>query len=52
MKKSIAMIEFTKIAVGIQTADIMLDAADIELLETKYICPGKFSVMILAQLVL
>jgi microcompartment protein CcmL/EutN len=46
MKKSIAMIEFTKIAVGIQTADIMLDAADIELLETKYICPGKFSVMI------
>ena len=46
MKKSIAMIEFTKIAVGIQTADVMLDAADIELLETKYICPGKFSIMI------
>lgn len=46
MKKSIALIEFSKIAVGIDTADIMLDAADIELLETKYICPGKFSVMI------
>lgn len=46
MKKSIALIEFSKIAVGINTADRMLDAADIELLETKYICPGKYSVLI------
>jgi len=46
MKKSIGLIEFSKIGIGIETADIMLDAADIELLQTKYICPGKYSILI------
>lgn len=46
MQKSIALIEFSKIAVAIKCADEMTKAADIDLLETKFICPGKYSVLI------
>lgn len=46
MIKNIALIEFVKIAVGIKAADIMLKAADVELLHAKFICPGKYSVLI------
>lgn len=46
MQKSIALIEFSKIAVAIKCADEMTKAADIDLLQTKFICPGKYSVLI------
>lgn len=46
MNKSIALIEFSKIAIGIQATDAMLKAADVDLIHSKFICPGKYSVLI------
>jgi len=43
---SIGMAEFTSIAKGIQAADAMLKAADVELLMNRSICPGKFMVAV------
>ena len=43
---SIGMVEFTSIAKGIEAADAMLKAADVELLMNRTICPGKYLVAI------
>lgn len=44
--KSIAMIEFRSIARGIEIADIMIKAANIVLLRSATVCPGKYIVLI------
>ncbi len=44
--KSIAMIEFRSIARGIKTADIMIKAANIVILRSTTICPGKYVVLV------
>ncbi|MBL7033607.1 MAG: BMC domain-containing protein [Candidatus Delongbacteria bacterium] len=46
MKTSIGIIEFTSIASGIAASDAMLKAADVTLLISRTICPGKFMTMI------
>lgn len=46
MIKSIGMIEFNSIAMGIQTTDIMLKQSDISLIRTSTICPGKYVTII------
>lgn len=46
MNNSLALIEFSKIAVGIETADQMLKTAAVEIIHSKFICPGKYSVLI------
>lgn len=46
MSQSIATIELTSIATGIRVADAMLKAADVELLISRTICPGKFMTII------
>lgn len=43
------MIEFNSIAVGIEAADHMVKAADVEPLMLKTICPGKFVVAVYAN---
>ena len=43
---SIGLIELNSIAKGIETADCMLKAAEVELLQTKSICPGKYIILI------
>jgi microcompartment protein CcmL/EutN len=50
LNKSIALIEFSKIAVGIKAADTMLKATEIELVHSKFICPGKYSILISGDL--
>ena len=40
------MLEFNSIAKGIESADAMVKASDINLLEAKTICPGKYMVII------
>lgn len=50
MNKSIALIEFSKIAVGIKSADTMLKTAKIDIIHSKFICPGKYSVLISGDL--
>ena len=46
MIRAIGLVEFVSIAKGIEAADAMLKAANIELLEAKPICPGKYIVLI------
>ncbi|MBI9084386.1 MAG: BMC domain-containing protein [Desulfobacterales bacterium] len=44
--QAVGMIEFNSIAVGIEAADRMVKAAEVEPLMLKTICPGKFVVAI------
>ena len=44
--QAVGMIEFNSIAVGIEAADYMVKAADVEPLMLKTICPGKFVVAV------
>lgn len=44
--QAVGMIEFNSIAVGIEAADHMVKAADVEPLMIKSICPGKFVVAV------
>ncbi len=46
MMRAIGLIELTSIAKGLETADAMLKAANVELLEAKPICPGKYTVLV------
>ena len=44
--QAVGMIEFNSIAVGIEAADHMMKAADVEPLMIKSICPGKYVVAV------
>lgn len=44
--ESIGLVELNSIAKGIEAADAMLKSAQVELLEAKPVCPGKYIVMI------
>lgn len=46
MGKSVCMIELSSIARGIETCDYMLKAADVEMLRSSTICPGKYMIII------
>lgn len=46
MVKTIGMIELNSIARGIETADTMLKAGEVELLLAKTVCPGKYLILI------
>lgn len=49
MGKSIGLLELKSIPVGVQTADEMLKAANVELLVASPVCPGKYVVIISGQ---
>lgn len=42
MKKSIGILEFRSIAKGIEATDVMLKSADVRLILTSPLCPGKY----------
>ncbi|MDO5115003.1 MAG: BMC domain-containing protein [Synergistaceae bacterium] len=42
MGNAIAMIELSSIAAGINTADVMAKAANVELIHASSVCPGKY----------
>lgn len=46
LKKSIGLLEFKSIAKGIEAADTMLKAANVELVMSTPICPGKYITII------
>lgn len=46
MIQAIGLVEFNSIAKGIEAADAMLKAADVQLLAAKPTCPGKYIVLI------
>ena len=45
MIKTLGMLEFRSIAKGIEIADVVLKAADVELIICKTICPGKYMIL-------
>lgn len=46
MMRAIGLVELTSIAKGLETADTMLKSAQVELLEAKPVCPGKYIVLV------
>lgn len=42
MNKAIGMIEYKTVSQGMYVTDLMLKAADIELIEAQTVCPGKY----------
>lgn len=46
MVQAIGLVEFQSIAKGIEAADTMIKASEVELLEAKPICPGKYIVLV------
>ncbi len=46
MFRAIGLLEFNSIAKGIETADLMVKASEVELVKANSICPGKYIVMI------
>lgn len=48
--QAIGLVELISIARGIVVADAMLKAADVDLIEAKCICPGKFIVMVCGEI--
>ncbi|SCZ04493.1 BMC domain-containing protein [Alkaliphilus peptidifermentans] len=46
MIRTIGMIELNSIAKGIETADTMIKAADVQLLKAHSVCPGKYIILI------
>lgn len=43
---AIGLVEFISISKGIEAADVMVKAADVEILSSNTICPGKYIVMV------
>lgn len=46
MKKAIGLMELKSIPIGIETADEMLKAANVDLIMANPICPGKYMILI------
>lgn len=46
MLKAIGLLEFNSIAKGIEVTDLMMKAAEVELLFSKASCPGKFILLV------
>lgn len=49
MIRSIALIELNSIARGIAVADVMLKSAEVRLLFSKPVCPGKFIILVTGE---
>lgn len=50
MSKAIGMVELQTVSAGIQSADIMLKTAEVEIIESQPVCPGKYIVIISGEL--
>ena len=46
MMQAIGLVELTSVAKGLESADSMVKASAVELLEAKPICPGKYMIMV------
>ena len=50
MSKAIGMVECQTVASGIQAADLMIKTAEVDILESQPVCPGKYIVLISGDL--
>ena len=46
MRTAIGMVELNSIAKGIETCDYMVKAAQVELIRSSTVCPGKYLILI------
>lgn len=46
MRAAIGMVELNSIARGIETSDYMVKAAQVELIRSSTVCPGKYLILI------
>jgi microcompartment protein CcmL/EutN len=49
MMETIGFLELNSIARGIESADAMLKAADVQLIFSKAVCPGKYNILITGE---
>lgn len=50
MIRAIAMVEYSTVPTGIEAADTLVKTANIEIIEAKVVCPGKYIVIITGDL--
>jgi microcompartment protein CcmL/EutN len=50
MAKAIGMIEYKTVASGMTAADLMVKTAEVDVIEAKTVCPGKYLVLITGDL--
>lgn len=50
MAKAIGMVEFVTVSAGMRGADTMIKTAEIEIIESATVCPGKYMVIISGEL--
>ena len=50
MSKAIGMAEFSTVSAGIASADLMVKTAEVEVIESATVCPGKYIVIISGEL--
>lgn len=50
MSKAIGMVELQTVSAGVQSADMMLKTAEVDIIESQTVCPGKFIVIISGDL--
>ncbi len=50
MSKAIGMVELQTVSAGITSADLMLKTAEVEVIESQPVCPGKYIVLISGDL--
>jgi len=50
MSSAIGLVEYRTVATGLQAADILIKAAEVEVLEAHPVCPGKYVILVSGRL--
>lgn len=50
MGKAIGMAEYRTVSSGIKAADLIIKTADVEVIETNVVCPGKYIILIAGEI--
>ena len=50
MSKAIGMVEYRTVSSGIRAADLVIKTAEVEVLQSQVVCPGKYIVLISGEL--
>lgn len=50
MSKAIGMVEYKTVSTGIKAADLIVKTAQVELLQSQTVCPGKFIILFTGEL--
>lgn len=50
MSKALGMVEYKTVSTGVYVADLMIKAAEVEIIEAQTVCPGKYIVLLSGDL--